>query len=148
MIKGLYMLFIMHLQYFMLILYFLQKVLSRQARNPCIIKASGHIQTKNDAVSEWLKQATRGSAILRDIWGQAKTECRRWRIKSHVIALCCSAGRFQAARDSNAMHNQCIGANMPLALPQCFHSAHPARHYSRYANLSVQLFRVFATHRH
>ena len=34
------------------------------------IKCSG-------AVSKWLKQAMRGSAFFRNIFGQAKTECRK-----------------------------------------------------------------------
>ena len=29
------------------------------------------------AVSKWLKQAMRGSAFFRNIFGQAKTECRK-----------------------------------------------------------------------
>ncbi len=32
---------------------------------------------KNGAVSKWLKQAMRGSAFFRNIFGQAKTECRK-----------------------------------------------------------------------
>ena len=32
---------------------------------------------KKGAVSKWLKQAMRGSAFFRNIFGQAKTECRK-----------------------------------------------------------------------
>ena len=32
---------------------------------------------KEGAVSKWLKQAMRGSAFFRNIFGQAKTECRK-----------------------------------------------------------------------
>ena len=32
---------------------------------------------KIGAVSKWLKQAMRGSAFFRNIFGQAKTECRK-----------------------------------------------------------------------
>lgn len=33
--------------------------------------------TKKGAVSKWLKQAMRGSAFFRNIFGQTKTECRK-----------------------------------------------------------------------
>ena len=32
---------------------------------------------KKGAVSKWLKQAMRGSAFFRNIFGQTKTECRK-----------------------------------------------------------------------
>ena len=32
---------------------------------------------KRGAVSKWLKQAMRGSAFFRNIFGQTKTECRK-----------------------------------------------------------------------
>lgn len=32
---------------------------------------------KKGAVSKWLKQAMRGSAFFRNIFGQSKTECRK-----------------------------------------------------------------------
>ena len=32
---------------------------------------------RKGAVSKWLKQAMRGSAFFRNIFGQAKTECRK-----------------------------------------------------------------------
>ena len=42
----------------------------RSNRGGCAKKEEG-------AVSKWLKQAMRGSAFFRNIFGQAKTECRK-----------------------------------------------------------------------
>jgi len=37
----------------------------------------GNRKAAKGAVSKWLKQAMRGSAFFRNIFGQAKTECRK-----------------------------------------------------------------------
>lgn len=36
-----------------------------------------YFKKQKGAVSKWLKQAMRGSAFFRNIFGQAKTECRK-----------------------------------------------------------------------
>ena len=36
-----------------------------------------YFKKQKGAVSKWLKQAMRGSAFFRNIFGQTKTECRK-----------------------------------------------------------------------
>ena len=43
---------------------------------------------KKGAVSKWLKQVMRGSALFRNIFGQAKTECRKNGTQG-IIFICC-----------------------------------------------------------
>ena len=49
----------------------------RSADSDCRDYRSGADLSLQGAVSKWLKQAMRGSAFFRNIFGQAKTECRK-----------------------------------------------------------------------
>ena len=42
-----------------------------------ILEKNPYTYTEKGAVSKWLKQAMRGIAFFRNIFGQAKTECRK-----------------------------------------------------------------------